>query len=137
MSVNPTFFVNDYDRVAIQTEKQTIVNDILMILYGKPGFFPSIPSLGMDIRQYLYEPEDEIDTNQLKEVLRTQCNDFGTYIDDESLDVVKTTYQGETLLIFILPNIDDTQDRLSALGVTINSKKELVYNFVENMRQSI
>lgn len=136
MAVNPTFGVDDYKRVKVQSEKETIVNDMLMILYGKPGFYPSIPSLGMNIREYLYRPEDEVNTDQIKSVMRAQCNDFGDYIDDGSLDVVKTTYLGETLIIFILPEVDDNGEKLAALGVTLNSKKELVYNFIENMTQT-
>jgi hypothetical protein len=137
MSVNPTFGVNDYEKSKTQTERQTIVHDILMILYGKPGFFPSIPSLGMNVKEYLYRAEDEIDTGEIKNLLRTQCSDFGTYIDDDSLDVEKTTYNGQTVLLFILPTINDTGEKIAVLGVTLNSKREVVYNFTENITQKL
>lgn len=137
MSINPTFGINYYNKPKVQTELETVVNDILMILYGKPGFYPSIPTLGMDVRQYLYQQEEDVDTNSIKNILAAQCADFIPYINSEELDVVKTTYRNQLMLIFVLPTISDTNDKEAALSVTLNPKGELIYKFVENLYQSI
>ena len=50
-SVDPVYGVNNFNETKVLTEAETLVNNILMILFGKPGFYPSIPSLGMDIQQ--------------------------------------------------------------------------------------
>ena len=60
-SVDPAYGVNDFNETKVLSESQTLINNILMILFGKPGFYPSIPWLGMDIYQYLYSFEDGID----------------------------------------------------------------------------
>lgn len=131
MPVDPTFGVNDFNEVKILTEVETKVNNILMILFGKPGFYPSIPSLGMDISQYLYMHEDEINTSEIKSRLVFQCKDFLADIESGEIDIYKTTHKGNTLLIFKLPIIISNSNISVALGVTLNKKGELMYNFEE------
>ena len=131
-SVDPVYGVNNFNETKVLTEEETLVNNILMILFGKPGFYPSIPWLGMDIQQYLYKFEDEIDDLKIKSKLASQCREFLPNIEDGSMDVYSTTYQGRSMLIFQLPVIVDENSVILSLGVTINTKGEMVYNFVAN-----
>ena len=135
MSLNPTFSVNNYNRPKVLTELESYVNDILMLLFGKPGFYPSIPSIGMDIKQYLYMFEDEINVEEIKTTLAEQCSEFLPELQTGELDVIKTQYNGSTLLIFKLPVISDTNKNSAAIGITTNDKGELIYNFVETNDQ--
>ena len=131
MSLNPTFSVNNYNRPKVLTELESYVNDILMLLFGKPGFYPSIPTLGMDIKKYLYMFEDEINVEEIKSTLAEQCEEFLPELQSGDFDVIKSQYNGNTLLIFKLPIINDTNKNSAAIGITTNSKGELIYNFVE------
>ena len=108
-----------------------------MILFGKPGCYPSIPSLGMDISQYVYKFDNEISTEDIKVELAKQCEDFSESIDTGNLDVVSTIYRGNVMLIIILPIITDSQQVQLSLGITTNKRGELIYNFVENEIQKI
>lgn len=134
MGVNPTFSVNNFNRTKVLSETETYVNDFLMLLFGRPGFYPSIPTIGFDIRSLLYKFEDEINTDELKAKLSTQCSDYLPAIQDGTFEIEKTTYKSHLLLIFILPSINS--DKVSiAIGITTNNKGEIVYNFVENKYQ--
>ena len=135
MSLNPTFSVNNYNKPKVLTELESYVNDILMLLFGKPGFYPSIPTIGMDIRKYLYMFEDEVNVDEIKTTLAEQCEEFLPELQTGELDVIKTNYNGNTLLIFKLPIIDDTNKNSAAIGITTNEKGELIYNFVETDNQ--
>jgi hypothetical protein len=137
INLNPTFGVNDYDRPKVLSTMESYVTDILMILFGKPGFYPSIPSLGMDIGSLLYKFEDEVSAEELKTELENQCHEFSKEIDTGDMDVVTTTYKNHLMIIFILPLIDDTKKVRLSLGVTTNNRGEIVYNFVENEEQII
>ena len=137
MAVDPTFSINNYNKPKILTEKETYVNNVMMILLGKPGFLPSIPSLGMDIQQYLYMFEDDINVNSIKTELANQCSDFLPEIRSGELDVYKTTYKNHTMLIFKLPEVNDTAQSNIAIGITTNSSGELIYNFVVSKAQTI
>lgn len=131
-NLDPTFAINDYNKPKILTNLQTYVNNVLLLLFGKPGFYPSIPSLGMDIQKYLYMFDDEINVDEIKNILVKQCNDFLPEISSGEFDVLKTVYRDRILLIFKLPIIDDTASKEVAIGVTTNTRGEIVYNFVEN-----
>lgn len=136
-NVNPTFAVNDFDNPRVLSTLESFVTDVLMILFGRPGFYPSIPSLGMNIQQYMYKFDDEVSTEDLKVKLAKQCDDFSDTIDTGNLDVVSTKYKGNLMLIFILPVINDSKEVQLSLGITTNTRGEIVYNFVENVIQKI
>ena len=87
-SVDPVYGVNNFNETKVLTEAETLVNNILMILFGKPGFYPSIPWLGMDIQQYLYKFEDEIDDLKIKSKLASQCREFLPNIEDGSMRAI-------------------------------------------------
>lgn len=131
-SVDPVYGVNDFNQTKVLSESETLINNILMILFGKPGFYPSIPSLGMDIEGYLYMFEDEIDVSKIKAKLASQCREFLPSMQDGSMDVYTTTYKDHTMIIFELPILVDNVTSMLALGVTVNDKGEMVYTFVPN-----
>lgn len=135
LAVDPQFGANVYNRAKVLSESQTIVHNILTILFGKPGFYPSIPSLGMDITQYLYSFADNFDTDFLKSQLAIQCKDFVEHISNGSFDIVKSSYNGQPLLIFVIPAIIAETESNLLLGVTVNDKGEYSFNFTfENIQ---
>ena len=129
VAVDPQFGLDSYNRAKILSESQTIVNNILTLLFGKPGFYPSIPSLGMNIQQYLYAFEDEFDTDALKAKLASQCKDFIEQISDGSFDIIKSDYNGQPLIIFMIPTILTNTETNLLLGVTLTNKGEYRFNF--------
>ena len=135
--INPTFAVNDYQQPKYMSQMESYVSDILMILFGKPGFYPSLPTLGMDINQYLYMFEDEISTEAIKSELVNQCDEFLPEVNSGDFDVVATTWKDHLMLIFVLPMINDTKETSVAIGVTTNEQGDVVYRFVENTEQKI
>ena len=131
-SVDPVYGVNVFQETKILSESQTLVNNILMILFNRPGFYPSIPWLGMDIGQYLYSFSDSIDELQIKTKLGTQCKELIPNIREGSVDVYSMDYDGRPLLMFLLPVLVDNRTAIISLGITINERGEMIYNFVEN-----
>lgn len=137
MAVDPQFGANVYNKAKVLNESQTIVNNILTLLFGKPGFYPSIPTLGMNIQQYLYSFEDDFDVNFLKSQLAAQCKDFIDQIADGTFDIVKSSYNGQPLLIFVVPTIITNTESNLLLGVTVNEKGEYRFNFTFDNAQYI
>lgn len=131
-SVDPVYGVNHFNQTKVLSESETLINNILMILFGKPGFYPSIPYLGMDIEGYLYMLEDEVNPVEIKAQLASQCREFLPNIKDGSMDVYTTNYKDHLMLIFELPILIDTVETVLSLGVTVNDKGEMVYTFVAN-----
>jgi hypothetical protein len=51
------------------------INSVLTLLFMKPGQYPSIPDLGIDIESYLHEYADDPSIPaQIKSALQDQCN---------------------------------------------------------------
>ena len=133
-SVDPVYGVNVFEETKVLSESETLIDNILMILLNRPGFYPSIPWLGMDVSQYLYSFEDSIDPLQIKVKLASQCRELLPDIREGALDVQSIPYNGRPLLLFVLPVLVDNVRTFISLGITVNDRGEMIYNFVENNR---
>lgn len=86
------------------------VNAILTLLYMKPGQYPSIPELGIDIESYLHEYADDPNIpSEIKNKLTDQCNRI------------------EVTGIQIDCYIDKTDDGTNALVVKVTGTDKLGY----------
>lgn len=135
MPVDPTFEVDDYNRGKILNESQTIAYNILTLLFAKPGFYPSIPSLGLDIESYFYRFSDEDLVNEIKSKLVAQCSDFLPSVDEESLQIQKAEYNGQPLLVFIIPTIIFDKKNELVVGISVAETGQMQFNFTFNKQQ--
>lgn len=127
--VDPVFGIDNFNKPKTLNESQTLVNNILMLLFMKPGTYPSLPKLGIYIQQYLYMFFDEINVDVIKAKIAAQCEEFLPNIQDGTLDVLKTTKDGKPVLLVVLPvRIDDELTGL-VIGTTIDSIGKLIYNY--------
>lgn len=86
------------------------INTIIMLLLMKPGQYPSIPELGIDIESYLFEYDDDVKLPSLiKDKLLNQCNRLNVIGLD--IDV----------------RFDKTADGISALVVDVQGNQRLCY----------
>ena len=86
------------------------VNSVLLLLKMKPGQYPSIPELGIDIEKYLHEYADE-DTIPL--TIQSQLN--------EQLNRLEVTGVEVTVMF------DKTSDGTNALVIKIEGNDHLTY----------
>ena len=130
--VDPAFGLNEYGKPKMLSEDQTMVNNFLLLLLGKPGFYPSIPTIGIDIEQYLYTFIDDINIDDIKAKIAVQCSDFLPAIREGNFDIQKTIMKDRVLLVFVLPTISKKQ---SLLGVTTDGSGKVIFRFVEGKNQ--
>ena len=87
-----------------------IINSILTLLFMKPGQYPSIPDLGIDIESYLHEYSDNKNLPmEIKNKLIDQCN---------RIDIIG---------VDIDIRFDKTSDNLDALVVEVSGSEYLGY----------
>lgn len=134
-AVNPAFGVNNFNETKYYSPDESLVRDILLVLFGKPGFYPSLPYLGMHIQDYLYALEDDMDTTQIKAKLASQCMDLLPLLQNGDMDIFASHWKGNPLLVFKLPVIRETEYSDLVLGVTILKNGEMQFNFVFNDKQ--
>lgn len=128
-AVDPTFGIDSFGSQKVLSESETKVNNILTILFMRPGSYPSLPLLGVYIQQYLYVPFDDINTEEIKAKIGSQCQDFVDDIQSGSLDVIKTVYEGRPMLLVVLPVKVEEEVTGLVIGITLNSIGDLIYNF--------
>lgn len=129
MSKNPSYGLDDFNRPKILSENESIIQDILVILFSKPGSFPSQPRLGMDISRYLYSLDESINPDAIKNELINHCSDFKYIVDDGDFDVRISHYNNNPLLLFMLPVLENQKEKQLVIGVTVNNIGEMIYNY--------
>lgn len=128
--LEPSFGTNNFNQAKYKNETETVANSILALLFGRPGFFPSMPNLGIDIQSTIYMFWDEINTDVLKAKIQAQCKEFKQYIQDGSLDVIKSSYMNQPLLLIKVPvQILEIRESL-VIGITQDVNGNTTYNYV-------
>ena len=100
MGKEPVFGVNNFGKAKLQTETESIAKALFVVLMNKPGFMPSIPLCGMDIRSMLYSYYDQIDPDNLLIEIANQCPALQTYISNKTLQCKKMIINQRPALVF-------------------------------------
>lgn len=127
---DPDFGLDDFGRPKITDESQTLINNLLTILLAKPGNFPSQPSLGLDISQYLYSTEGGFSPEYIKAKLVSQCSDFKACVEDGSFDIALKTNpnNGQLYILIGLPVKTEDNQRL-LVGIFIEDGIHQIFRF--------
>lgn len=110
----------------------TDIESLGQILYNifvmRPGSLPSLPNVGIDIRQYMYRLEGSIDVDSLKGDIIKSCTELLTFIEVSDIEIQEVDYQNEKVLLIIMTvNLEDiTHAMVSAFRTSNNG---LLYSF--------
>ena len=98
------FGKDNFQKSKIFDQQDSLVNYILNILLMKPGNQPSQPLLGVDITKYIQNNMETLDTESLKGLITSNCQDLISYItnDDIYVGVVGPVRSGKSMFIIIL-----------------------------------
>ncbi len=135
MGYDLTFDVTDFYEPKIMSEIETVRNVLIFILFAKPGQYPSLPSIGIDLESYLYSFYDELNEEDLKTQIISQCAILNQYIADNTIVIKKQKYNGQpSLLITVTGTVSyprgykynkNEQHPGFTIGVTIDEDKQL------------
>ena len=135
-----TFELDKFSRPRLRDPAELIKNVVLFILFSKPGQYPSIPTIGLDIHSLLYSFYDELDEEELKRNITGQCQFLGIYFDNGTINIRKTIYRDKpSLLIHIEMGTEnstqyytDTIETMDAagfqIGITLDELDRMIYN---------
>ena len=124
------FGLDDFHTPKMLNNMDVLVNAILMILFGKPGFYPSIPTLGIYIQQYFHYRQEELDIDAIKTSLTLQCSILSDYISEGSIDVQKTlTDSGKLALLVLVPTTEKVSNNMLVVGISTDESGTIVYNY--------
>jgi hypothetical protein len=133
-----TFELNEFNEPRIRSEIETLKDALLFILFSKPGAYPSIPEIGLDIESYLYSFYDDIDEEVLKNQITEQCELLGAYIGGGTIQIQKTKYRGKPSLLIHIEGTEEypssyKHDNISSndkylIGITYDELNNMIYN---------
>lgn len=121
----PVFELDDFQRPKMLEGWEGMVFVVLVVLFGKPGFYPSIPELGMNIQQYRNRLMDSIEEEQLQASLVYQCSKLRDDLLNDGLTITKRYYQNQGAIIISIPIIQERKKLIIGLrgeddGVSFN-----------------
>ena len=135
LGFDASFELDGFGKPKIFSEVELIKNVVLFVLFSKPGQYPSLPNIGLDIQNLLYSFYDEIDNSELKNKIISQCNALGTYFNNGVLNVRKTMYRNKPSLMIHIEGTDElpttynrTNPNRYQIGITFDMLNQMIYN---------
>ena len=127
-----SFSFNKYKKPELLNLRQSVANIICNALFMVPGNIPSMPTAGVDIRQYFYKEESSISSEKIKYDLMNTCGYLPGGATIVNVDYsTQTTTDGVTVFLLIIRISFPGEEGDTALGVALkqNSNKNDYINF--------
>lgn len=132
------FELNEFNQPKLISEIELVTDVVLFVLFAKKGQYPSLPWIGMDIGSKLYSFYDELDVEQLKSELISQCSALGVYVQDGTVQFKKTKYRGQPSLLINVSGKENYPDGYMRdtigvgdtyrIGITFDQLNQLIYD---------
>jgi hypothetical protein len=139
-----TFELDKFSNPKLRDTTALVKNTLLFILFSKPGQYPSLPHIGLDVQTLLFSYYDEITESRLIEMVSSQCAALGLFFNEGSIQIKKTMYQGKpSLLIYIEAGSNDSQvlnqfgidpqrdTDVYRIGITYDDLNQIIFNITE------
>lgn len=132
-----SFEMNEFQEQRICSDLETLKNVLLFIIFTKPGQYPSIPQIGLNIKDELYTNYDEFDVNNFRTQLIEQCALLDAYITDGTIAIKKVMYRNTPSLIIRLEGtanlpsaykVPKASNTKYYIGLTYDDMKNMIYN---------
>ena len=133
-----TFELNEFNEPRIRSEIEVVKDVILFILFAKPGQYPSLPNIGLDIQSMLYSFYDDINESDLMFKINEQCNAMGLYLKNGTVQLKKTKYRGQPSLMISINGSEKYPDNYMKdhidisnrylIGITFDELNKMIYN---------
>lgn len=131
-----SFELNNFSKPKVISITEMAKNIVTFILFGKPGQYPSIPSIGLDIESYLYSHKDSLDLNALKQKIIAQCSILDEFFTEEYIDLkIENNAKGQPELkikIKYAPNeIRRQKTETFQIGITYDDLNKMIYEIYQ------
>ena len=132
-----TFELNEFDEPRLRSEMEVIKDSLLFILFSKPGQYPSLPQIGLDLQSELYFNYDHFDVNEFKNRLIEQCNELGTYINSGTIAIRKIKYKDQPSLLIYMEGTEkfpagyktlSGSEKKYYIGITFDELQNMITN---------
>lgn len=129
-SSEASFEFDKYNNPKQLNLRETVANTIVNALFLDLGNNPAMPTNGINIRQYFYSYEEELDGDAIKQKLENMCGTLpgGATIDAVDFSLKETTANDKVFLILIKISFGVNDPEI--LGIMLKDEKDAVrFNF--------
>lgn len=131
-----SFELDRFGNPRVVSDIEMMKNVVMFILFSKPGQYPSLPDIGMDIESLLYSFFDEIDEADLRNKIVAQCTALGWYFERGNINVRKVMYHNKPSLMIHIEGTEELPDDVASsnaleryqIGITFDDLNQLIYN---------
>ncbi len=117
------FAIDNFGKQKYLTSIESIGNIILNLFFMRPGTMPSMPELGININSYIYNLTDEVDVDEIKNKLQSQCSELLPYLILGEIRVFIQEIKGQDVLMVVLQ-----------LEIDKSDPDTLIYGFAKDKR---
>lgn len=123
------FGFDKYHEPALLSRKDTIAHAILDACFMVPGNLPTLPHIGVNIRQYFYKEQSAISTEKIKADLEQCCGQSicGATIESVDFSTQKIANNEYIFLLILVIRFSPTDKEL--LGITMKQTQDNYVNF--------
>lgn len=109
--------------------------DIQNLLFMKPGDFPSVPDMGINIASIRYKDIDSLTSGDLRETIRSQINKYITAVPLENIVISKAKINNTYVLFIDITLYADNQALDLTYGIQQQGENNIV-NFQLNITEN-
>lgn len=96
------FKLNGFGKQKVFTEAEASSRQILSLLFMRPGDYPSLPNMGINIsKEIRYKDMDYITGNVLKEKIVEQIRKYAAQVEMEDLEITPVKYKGQYFVMLV------------------------------------
>ena len=127
----PAFGLDKFRKPLVYEDWEAVAKAIIIVLFGKPGFYPSIPQLGIHIQDYMNERLDRIDTDQLRGQLIYQLGIISSLISTDAIVIKTRKFVGyrDPGLVISIPIYKGEDKSNIAISIVASTSETLSYNY--------
>lgn len=125
----PAFGQNKFRKPLVLEGPEVVVQSVLMVLFGKPGCYPSIPELGMRIQRYRVWQIDETELEEIQNTLSYQCGLIREGFITESVEASIGYIEDDKPVLLLQIPVTNEHNRFNIIVGIMDDGKETVYNY--------
>jgi len=113
------FDVNGFGRQKVLTEAEAAYRQILLLLFLRPGDYPSLPEMGIHISKRIrYKNIDYVTGTTMKEEITKQIRTYAPQVELVNLDIWSAKYKGE---YYVILDIELAAEKTLSIAMTRKS----------------
>jgi hypothetical protein len=129
--------LNNFQQQKILSINDSVAQILINLFLMRPGNLPSLPHIGINLPDYLYRTAGEINVDELKNTIATQCNELLNGVVTGEIDVIfLPDYKGQPMLIVAVEILNTVTVNIGFTKSAATNELNYLYQF-ENQLSDI